>query len=290
MNWSLHDLLGQKVHYDLAGGVCDVCDDPLLGKTAHGFTRNLAGDGGKFISSKLRRLEGMAVPGIRSILLHPPKRSSSHFLAWLDVVRGRGHGVIYVHGPRDWEWRFGRRYRSGDAGPATYGHAELRDRIVKSAQDRGRMMARVATPGRLREYLALGFGSLERKAPTPQQMRDRGFHVMEFGQWLERPEQSILALMGGLGLRVREDRLPRWRGVAGRWSAMVRSEIGERDAWWNNMVQAVALGRHHDCGQLDLMQEGMLVRDVLRYSGRMIRARQLDRLPRDARDIHQLIR
>jgi len=287
LDWSLHYLSGQRVHHGLSGRVGEVCDDPLLGETAHGHQRNLVE--GLHLSQGLRSLEGLSGDGIRVLGLHPPIRSASHFRSWLEIVRGRGHEVICVEGPEDWMWRFGGRYRGKGCHRMRYGREECLRMALSSARDRARLQRLVGTPGGLREHLALGFGSGGPCAGS-QSQGGRAFRVVQFREWLENSEVAVLGLMHGLGLPVCQERLRLWRAVADRWRGIVGSRLQEWEGWWRSMVEAVISGQDHHCGELNMMQEGMLVRDVLRSSGRMIRARHLERLPHNARDIHQLIR
>lgn len=300
LDWSLHYLLGQRVHYGLSGDVNLVCDDPLRGNTAHGFGSNFIET--LLVSAQLRRLEGVCGQGIRVLGLHPPPpRRDGHFHAWLDVVRGRGHGVICIDGPDDWTWRFHNRVRSEVHPPLLrggnkigwdYGHC--RNMVLmraRDAEDRLRLARQTESPGRLREFLALRFDVNHKNRAQGESMMPigGGFHVIKFDEWLRQPETTVLGLMSHLGLPVMTERLCSWRWVAARWSDMVGVWLSERNEWWDAMVRAVTHGHDHDCGGLSMMQEAMLIRDVLRSSRRMIRARHLERLPTNARDIHQLI-
>jgi hypothetical protein len=96
-------------------------------------------------------------------------------------------------------------------------------------------------------------------------------------------------LTGWLGLKMLGERIDPYRVVAKEWQDIIRSN-DEQLKKWPLMIDAVLHGREFDCGQLTLLQEAALIHDVMVARGGLIQAKKLERLPRNAKDIHGLIK
>jgi len=287
MDWSLHYLAGKDVHFSWSAGRRPVCQDPLtINDNAHGHQRNVLSNFGDVGWAHKRQdlIDIADAPSWNSVFLMSSGQSKKEeeFLQEFDKTNSR---LIVLCSSHDLL-----REMPRDHGMDFYNFEFFKNKILEDYPLTN--IGRVATPGLLREFLALGGAKNYDKRI---EICDRGGYLgmadvmINQERWISCPEEVIVGAMRILGLECREEKLTSWRLVASRWVSIMRraDEITKR---WPHIINSVMAGDDFDCGRLTTWQEGALMYDVLRAGGGLVRAMDRQSLPQNARDIAALIR
>lgn len=285
LDWGLHFLAGQKEHLSASGAVSDVCINPLNKKNAHGHK----------INASFLKQDPVFAEQVR--LLSTNKTFGGFRVLHLFADRFKKDEQLFVKDFLNLDCRLvfmGSKFdifRGENRGQ--------RNGFFKSFNDYRRWLLDshagldhhvVSTPGLAREFMAFNRHHFIKKDFTPHDsilgpncfVTDR--ESLSGGAHLVMQE-----LMRWLGLKMLDDRADPYKVVAKEWQDIIRSN-DEQLKGWPLMIDAVLHGREFDCGRLTFIQEAALVHDVMVAGGGLIRAKMLERLPRNARDIHELIR
>lgn len=288
LNWSLHYLSAQKKHHFVDGSSIKISEYPLVdGLNAHGHKTNSSNlPGGLFFEEQYKSLcKKSKSDGIK--ILHFYSRGDINEGVALDACVRDGGRVIVLAAETD---PFRHRFRGRSFEHLNFDH--FKNLIL--AQYQNLDPAKISTPGLLREFIVFNMRKWDNERISlldivGRFLDNRHYFVLKKQDLLTKGQQALRECMQWLGLKIDEQRVKTWLTVAERWAADVLSHQ-KNDARWDQMVEAVALGKDFHCGRLSLMQEGALIYDVLVSSGRFISARHLDLLPENAREINKLIR
>lgn len=291
MDWSLYHLTGQGSHFQIPNGEeTPICDDPLLSHNAHGHRNNREDDPGVGLDKlAAHRPAG----GIESLCVHPPSlvtrmEDLMEFVHRLGDFH-RDHGrVIFLVGEGH-----SHRWPSRSIRPITTDELRsLRTQMLEAARDpfqRAIIDKQTRTLGGLREYWAMscvGRHDEIRSRDLRPVLAGLGFCVVEVRDWMDRPCETMETILRTMGMAPLPHRWRDWRGIALRWRQRTEHHNRKR---WDGLIEAVIRGDDFEWGAMHLLQQSFLIHDVAKRSGRLIRARDLDDLPHNARDIHALL-
>lgn len=285
LDWSLHFLSGQKEHLSASGAVSDVCVNPLNKKNAHGHKINasfLKQD--PIFADQVRLLStNKTFEGFRVLHLFADSGNRGEQLFVKDFLN-LDCRLVFMGSKFD-------MFRGENRGQ--------RDGLGKSFDDYRRWLLDlhagldheiVSTPGLAREFMAFNRRFFMREDFMPHDAILGPNCFVTDRESLSGGAHAVMQdLMGWLDLKMLDDRVDPYEAVAKEWQDIIRSN-DEQLKGWPLMIDAVLHGREFDCGQLTLLQEAALIHDVMVAGGGLIRAKMLERLPRNARDIHGLIR